>query len=91
MNVEKLFKALACKWRIEILKQVAKQDVCICELEALNHIDKTTLSRHISLLENVGIVELKREGQRKRIVLKDPRVMELIQLAEQMAEKTKEV
>jgi ArsR family transcriptional regulator len=91
MNVEKLFKALACKWRIEILKQVAKQDVCICELEALNHIDKTTLSRHISLLENVRIVELKREGQRKRIVLKDPRVMELIQLAEQIAEKTKEV
>ncbi|WP_448516690.1 ArsR/SmtB family transcription factor [Pseudothermotoga sp.] len=91
MDTEKLFKALACKWRIEILKQVAKQDVCICELETLNYIDKTTLSRHISLLENVGIVELKREGQRKKIVLKDPRVMELIQLAEQIAEKAKEV
>jgi ArsR family transcriptional regulator len=91
MDVEKLFKALACKWRIEILRQIAKQNVCICELEALNYIDKTTLSRHISLLENVGVVELKREGQRKRIVLKDPRLMELIKLAEQIAEKTKEV
>ncbi|HBT39250.1 MAG: Regulatory protein ArsR [Thermotoga sp. 50_1627] len=91
MHVEKLFKALACRWRIEILKQIAKQDVCICELEALKHIDKTTLSRHISLLENVGIVELRREGQRKRMVLKDPRVMELIKLAEQIAEKVGEV
>jgi len=91
MKVEKLFKALACKWRIEILKQIAEQDVCICELEALNHIDKTTLSRHISLLENVGIVGLRREGQRKRVILKDPRVMELIELAEQIAEKTEEV
>ncbi|AJC73823.1 ArsR family transcriptional regulator [Pseudothermotoga hypogea DSM 11164 = NBRC 106472] len=91
MRVEKLFKALACKWRIEILKQIAEQDVCMCELEALNHIDKTTLSRHISLLENVGIVELRREGQRKRVILKDPRVMELIELAEQIAEKTEEV
>jgi len=91
MKVEKLFKALACKWRIEILKQIAEQDVCICELEALNHIDKTTLSRHISLLENVGIVDLRREGQRKRVILKDPRVMELIELAEQIAEKTEEV
>ncbi|HOJ89149.1 MAG TPA: metalloregulator ArsR/SmtB family transcription factor [Pseudothermotoga sp.] len=82
MNPEKLLKALACKWRIEIIKQIAEQDLCMCDLEATNHIDMTTISRHIAVLQNAGIVELKREGQRKRILLKDNRVLELINLAE---------
>lgn len=85
MEPEKLFKALACKWRIEMLKQIAEQSPCMCELQAANHIDQTTISRHIAVLENAGIVELKREGQRKRIVLKEPRVLELIKLAEEIA------
>ncbi len=85
MHIEQIFKALACKWRIEIIKQIAKQNLCMCDLEAANHIDKTTISRHIAILQNSGIIELKREGQRKRIVLKDPRVLELIDLAEKIA------
>jgi len=85
VHTEKIFKALSCKWRIEIIKQAAKQDLCICDLEAANHIDKTTISRHIAILQNAGIIELQREGQRKRIVLKDSRVLELINLAEKIA------
>lgn len=87
MNAEKIFKALSCKWRIEIIRQIAKQDLCMCDLEASNHIDKTTISRHISILQNAGIVDLQREGQRKKIVLKDFRVLELIDLAQKIAEK----
>ncbi len=85
MDVERIFKALGCKWRIEIIKQIAKQSQCMCDLEVSNHIDKTTLSRHMSILQNAGIVDLQREGQKKRIVLKDFRVLELIDLAQQIA------
>ncbi|HEY8542762.1 MAG TPA: metalloregulator ArsR/SmtB family transcription factor [Pseudothermotoga sp.] len=87
MQVEEIFKALACKWRIEIIKQIAKQDLCMCDLEAANYIDKTTISRHIAILQNAGIIELRREGQKKRIILKDNRILELINLAEKIVEK----
>lgn len=87
MDIEKIFKALSCKWRIEIIKQIAKKDLCMCDLEASSYIDKTTISRHISILQNAGIVDLQREGQRKKIVLKDLRVLELIDLAQKIAEK----
>jgi len=66
MKVEKLFKALACKWRIEILKQIAEQDVCICELEALNHIDKTTtIETHIAFRKrgNCGVEKRRTEEE----------------------------
>lgn len=87
MQAEEIFKALACKWRIEIIKQIARQDLCMCDLEAVNYIDKTTISRHIAVLQNAGIIELKREGQRKRVILKDHRILELINLAEKIVEK----
>lgn len=86
MDPERIFKALACRRRIDIIRQVAKQDLCICELEVANHIDKTTISRHLAVLQNAGIIELRREGPRKRIVLKDPRILELIDLAEKISE-----
>lgn len=86
MDPESIFKALACRRRIDIIKQVAKQELCICELEIANQIDKTTISRHIAILQNAGIIQLKREGPRKKIVLKDPRILELIDLAEKISE-----
>ncbi|ACM23576.1 MULTISPECIES: ArsR/SmtB family transcription factor [Thermotoga] len=86
MGVEEIFKALSCKWRVEILKEIAKRDLCMCELEAMDHLDPSTLSRHIAVLKRAGLVDVIREGKRKRLVLKDPRVLELVELAEKIAE-----
>lgn len=85
MDLEKIFKALSCEWRIKIIKQIAGQDTCICDLEAMNHLDRTTISRHISVLVNAGIIDVQRDGQRKRLVLRDKRVIDLIEIAEQIA------
>ncbi|AAD36251.1 ArsR family transcriptional regulator [Thermotoga maritima MSB8] len=86
MGIEEIFKALACRWRVEILKEIAQKDLCMCELEAMKHLDPSTLSRHISVLKKAGLVDVIREGKRKRLILKDPRILELIELAERIAE-----
>ncbi|MEJ5229438.1 MAG: metalloregulator ArsR/SmtB family transcription factor [Pseudothermotoga sp.] len=85
MDLEKIFKALSCEWRIKIIKQIAGQDTCICDLETMNHLDRTTVSRHISVLMNAGIIDVQRDGQRKRLVLRDKRIIDLIEIAEKIA------
>ncbi|PLV56204.1 helix-turn-helix transcriptional regulator [Thermotoga sp. SG1] len=86
MSVEEIFKALSCKWRVKILREIAKKDLCMCEMEAMDHLDPSTLSRHVSVLKRAGLVDMIREGKRKRLILKDPRVLELIELAEKIVE-----
>jgi ArsR family transcriptional regulator len=82
MRVEELFKVLSCRWRIAIVKIVAEQPLCQCEIERMLPIDKTNLSRHVKLLRMAGIIEEEIQGPAKRISLKDPRVLELLALAE---------
>ncbi len=82
MNVEELFKALSCRWRIIIIKMVAKRPLCQCEMAYLFPIDKTSLSRHVKALRAADVVVEKTQGQMKRVFLRDPRILELIALAE---------
>ncbi|MGJ8454046.1 ArsR/SmtB family transcription factor [Pseudothermotoga sp. U03pept] len=89
MNIENIFKALSCRWRIEIVKQIAGQDVCICDLEAMNHLDRTTISRHISVLLSAGIIDFQKDGQRKRLLLRDKRIIDLIEIAEKICEEVR--
>jgi ArsR family transcriptional regulator len=80
--VEDLFKALSCRWRIAIVKMVTREPLCQCEMEHLFPIDKTSLSRHVKALRIAGIVAEETQGQMKKIHLRDPRILELIALAE---------
>ena len=86
MEIVEIFKALSCKWRVKILKEIAQKDLCMRELEATEHLDLSTLSRHISILKRARLVDVICEGKRKRLVLKDPRILELIGFAEKIAE-----
>ncbi len=80
----KIFKSLSCKWRIEIVKKLSKGDYCLCELEKEIPIDKTTLSRHIKVLVDAGLIIQKRNGQRKDLLLSDSKVIDLINLAKKI-------
>ncbi|MEN3184084.1 MAG: winged helix-turn-helix domain-containing protein [Atribacterota bacterium] len=82
MGVEDLFKALSCRWRVAIIKMVAEQPLCQCEIERVLPIDKTNLSRHVKALRMAGIIEEKVEGPAKRIYLKEPQVLKILALAE---------
>lgn len=85
MRVEELFKALSCRWRIAIIKMVAEQPLCQCEMEGKLPIDKANLSRHVKLLRMAGMIVEEIQGPAKRVSLKDPRILELIALAEAIA------
>lgn len=60
----KVFKALAHPARLRVMDELAKYDErCVCELTELIGSDMSTVSRHLSVLKNAGLVEVEKRGQ----------------------------
>ncbi len=58
----KVAKALAHPSRLLMLDALAERDMCVCELTELVGADQSTVSKHLSVLKNVGIVNDRKEG-----------------------------
>jgi len=85
-----LFKALGCSWRLKILEHLSKGTMCICELDDLYSIDKTTLSRHVKALVDIGLVKENRNGTRKELTIADNRVLKIMKLAQSITDGSQE-
>jgi ArsR family transcriptional regulator len=59
----KVFKALADKNRLRILKMLQYKKMCVCELSAALAITRPSVSRHLSLMKDAGLVQDERNGQ----------------------------
>lgn len=59
----KIMKALSDPNRVKILKILQhKSNMCVCELKSLLHIAQPTVSKHLKILEEAGLVEYRKEG-----------------------------
>jgi DNA-binding transcriptional ArsR family regulator len=59
----KIIKALAHPTRLFIVDELSKADErCVCELTDMVGVDMSTVSRHLALLKNAGIVEDRKRG-----------------------------
>lgn len=59
----KIMKALSDPNRVKIVKLLQhKSDMCVCELKSLLHIAQPTVSKHLKILEEAGLVEYRKEG-----------------------------
>ena len=59
----KVLKAAGDKNRLRILKMLQHKDMCVCELSAALGITQPSVSKHLSLLKEAGLVRDEREGQ----------------------------
>ncbi len=82
--IDRIFKALSSPWRIEILKRIDEKPLCQCEFEKSMDIDKTTISRHVRELLLADLIEVEQKGVMKILHIKDERIMEIINLAEEI-------
>lgn len=55
-------KALAHPTRLLILDVLQEREWCVCELTRLVGVDQSTVSKHLALLKQAGVVEDRREG-----------------------------
>jgi ArsR family transcriptional regulator len=57
------FKALADPTRVAIVNRLSKADsVCVCDLTAAFALSQPTISHHLRILRDAGLVEAERRG-----------------------------
>lgn len=57
-----IFKALGHPSRLLMVKALAGGERCVCELRPLVGADMSTVSKHLTVLKNAGVVEADRRG-----------------------------
>ncbi|MDD4870938.1 MAG: metalloregulator ArsR/SmtB family transcription factor [Kiritimatiellae bacterium] len=74
-----IMKALSSPVRLMIVDELSRGEKCICELQPLFPMNKSTLSRHVSALKNVGIVRERKEGVRCFLRLQTPCILNVFE------------
>lgn len=62
-DLEKFLKALANEERLKIVKILREQDRCVCELETILDKSQPTISHHLRILEEIGIIRGWKKGR----------------------------
>ena len=55
-------KALAHPTRLLLLDALQKSEMCVCDLTDLVGADQSTVSKHLAILKNVGLIACRKEG-----------------------------
>ena len=71
----RVVKAMAHPTRLFILDQLAEGERCVCELTEMIGADVSTVSKHLSVLRNAGVVKDDKRGAQVFYALKVPCVM----------------
>lgn len=58
----KIFKALGHPSRLLMVDTLRNGEKCVCDLQTLVGVDMSTISRHLSILREAGIVESDKRG-----------------------------
>jgi len=58
----KVMKALADGSRVKIVKMLQNREMCVCELQAALRLAQPSVSKHLKILEEAGLVESRKEG-----------------------------
>ena len=68
-------KAMAHPVRLYIVDELSRGEKCVCELTELIEMDMSTVSKHLSVLKNAGIVQDEKRGTKVFYILRMPCVM----------------
>jgi ArsR family transcriptional regulator len=58
----KVMKALSDRNRIKILKLLQQKTMCVCELQGVLGLAQPTVSKHLKILEEAGLVDYYKDG-----------------------------
>ena len=58
-----ILKALAHPTRLMMVDELSRGERCVCELTGMAGVDTSTVSRHLAILKNAGVVVDEKRGQ----------------------------
>lgn len=71
----RIVKALAHPTRLFLVDELSRGTRCVCELQRMVGDDMSTVSKHLSILRNAGIVTVDKRGTQVHYSLRVPCIM----------------
>lgn len=59
----KILKALSDSNRLRIISMLKERELCVCEITEILQLATSTVSKHLSLLKEAGLIEDEKEGK----------------------------
>jgi ArsR family transcriptional regulator len=69
----KVMKALSDPSRVKIIKMLQQKNMCVCELQGALRLAQSTVSKHLKILEEAGLVDYSKDGLWANYFLADGR------------------
>lgn len=76
-NANKL-KALSDPTRLEILYLLSDGEMCVCRITPILDKPQSSVSRHLTVLKNLGFIKSRKEGIRVYYKLTNPKIANLV-------------
>jgi len=58
----KVMKALSDPARVKIIKMLQRRSMCVCEIREALQIAQPSVSKHLKILENAGLIDHRKDG-----------------------------
>ena len=79
----RIIRAMASPKRLMLVDELARDDQrCVCELAALIDADISTVSRHLTMLRQAGIIDEQRRGKMVYYHIRNPLAKRFLEFAE---------
>lgn len=79
----KIFKALADKNRVRIMSMLTKKELCVCEITHVLELATSTVSKHLSILKDAGLINERKDGRWVNFKLAesdDPKIQNILEM-----------
>lgn len=74
----KFFKALGDKTRLKIVRCMLARDFCACIFADMTKKDQTTVSRHLKVLAEAGVIKFEKKGRNIIYSIKNKEVKKVL-------------
>lgn len=82
----KIIKALAHPTRLFMVEELSQKERCVSELTEMIGSDVSTVSKHLSVLKNAGIVQDQKKGSQVYYILRMPCIRNFFDCIEEVLE-----
>lgn len=79
-----IIKAMAHPTRLFIVDELSRQERCVQDLTAMIGADISTVSKHLTILKNAGIVKCEKRGLQVFYILKCPCILSFFGCVEEV-------
>ncbi|KXB00483.1 hypothetical protein AKJ48_01295 [candidate division MSBL1 archaeon SCGC-AAA261O19] len=83
----RLLKCVANETRLQILKLLAKEERCVCEIMGELDKEQSLISHHLKSLRECGLITKRRRGKKILYKISDPSLVKFTSKAEELGKK----